>query len=441
MALKAADKEFRDPIHGFIRVSEDELRIIDDPIFQRLRRIKQLSFGYMVYHGAEHSRFGHVLGAMHTIERALRRIKRNSEALGTAVDLTEEDIRLARFATLLHDIGHLPFSHALESVLPEKHERYSATIAEERFATIIHHAGIDPKDVTKLILGQSPLKKPYLTSLISGQLDVDKFDYLLRDSHYSGVKYGVFDLDRLLDSLMVIDNELVVLDGGYYAAEQLIIARYHMFEQVYLHKTKRAFEGMAKNIASYLLGIGKLSYPSIKELQESATMAHFASYDDDWFMTSLENFADDKVRQIVGQIQFRKPFRIVVDSNTIRRKSKEKEDAQTGMGVVRVFESDVKYNLGDLGITENEIVFDEFGNIPYKLRPYTKLVEEKEKKDEPDIVYIYDKKIGSKEPIEDRSIIVGELARSKLRTRRIYVDRGRYDLLASFMKEKYPEYF
>ena len=179
-------KEFRDPIHGFISVYDEELQIIQDPIFQRLRRIKQLSFSYLVYHGAEHSRFGHVLGAMHVVDRALRKIQRNAEKVGIPANITEDDIRLARFAALLHDVGHKPFSHALDKSLPEPHEDYSEVFVRKRFSGTISKSGIDPMRVADLIQGKSDPEKPFLTSLISGQLDVDKFDYLLRDSHYAG---------------------------------------------------------------------------------------------------------------------------------------------------------------------------------------------------------------------------------------------------------------
>jgi uncharacterized protein len=138
-----AKKEFRDAIHGFIPVYEQELQIIDSPIFQRLRGIKQLSFAYMVYHGAEHSRFGHALGAMHTVDKALQKIEKNSEVYDISIDLEEEDFKLARFAALLHDVGHLPFSHALDKTIPNHHEEYSAAIVEKLFADIIEKSGID----------------------------------------------------------------------------------------------------------------------------------------------------------------------------------------------------------------------------------------------------------------------------------------------------------
>ena len=159
--------------------------------------------------------------------------------MGESIDIEENDIRLARFATLLHDIGHYPFSHALDKIIPDNHEKYSAAIVKKVFAHTIEKANVKPKDVVDLIEGRPPLKKTFLGSLINGQLDVDKFDYLLRDSHYAGVKYSIFDLDRLIDSLAVSDQQLVVLEKGYFAAEQLILARYHMFEQLYHHHVKR----------------------------------------------------------------------------------------------------------------------------------------------------------------------------------------------------------
>ena len=262
---------------------KEELQIIDHPIFQRLRGIKQLSFAYMVYHGAEHSRFGHALGSMHTVDKALQKVAKNSEIYGISIDLSEEDFRLARFAALLHDVGHLPFSHALDKIIPNDHEKYSAAIVEKVFAHIIEKTNVKVKDVIKLILGQGPLDKPFLISLINSQLDADKFDYLLRDSHYAGVKYGIFDFDRLLDSLLVLDGELVILDGGYYAAEQLILARYHMFEQVYYHHTKRAFENMARIVAKHLLDNNKLNYPALEELDDNKQLEALTNYNDSFF--------------------------------------------------------------------------------------------------------------------------------------------------------------
>jgi HD superfamily phosphohydrolase len=394
----------------------------------------------MVYHGAEHSRFGHALGAMHTVDKALQKIKKNSEVYDIPIDLEEEDFKLARFAALLHDVGHLPFSHALDEIIPIHHEEYSAAIVEKVFADIIDKSGINVKDVKDLILGHGPLDKPFLISLINSQLDVDKFDYLLRDSHYAGVKYGIFDLDRILDSLLVIEEELVILDGGYYAAEQLILARYHMFEQLYYHHTKRAFENMVRIVAKHLLDNDKMNYPSIEQLDDNPQLRLFTNYNDSFFLSHVQNYSgDESIRRIVRLITDRMPFKLVVDSRDIWRKMPggEEEHPSVGKGFFRALRNDIKNNLNNMRINHAEIIFDEFRNVPYKLRPYTRLGESS---DGPDAIFIYNHKIDSKKPIETLSVTVKELATSPLSTERIYVDRNKHTSLHNFLKSKYPEY-
>jgi HD superfamily phosphohydrolase len=393
----------------------------------------------MVYHGAEHSRFGHALGAMHTVDKTLQKIKKNSEIYGIPIDIEEKDFKLARFAALLHDVGHLPFSHALDEIIPNHHEEYSAAIVEKAFADIIDNSGINVKDVKDLILGQGPLDKPFLISLINSQLDVDKFDYLLRDSHYAGVKYGVFDLDRLLDSLLVIEGELVILDGGYYATEQLILARYHMFEQLYYHHTKRAFENMVRIVAKHLMDNDKLNYPTVQELDDNQQLKLLTNYDDSFFLKHIQNYSGDEcIQYIVRLITDRKPFKLVVDSHNIWRKMPgEEEHPSVGKGFFRALRNDIKNNLDKMLINQAEIIFDEFRNVPYKLRPYTRLGESS---GGPDAVSIYNHKIDSKKPIETLSVTVKELATYPLSTERIYVDRNKHTSLLNFLKNKYPEY-
>ncbi len=420
---------------------EAELEIINDPIFQRLRRVKQLSFAYTAYHGAEHSRFGHVLGAMHTVDRALQKIKKNCDILKIPIDLTEEDFKLARLAALLHDVGHKPFSHALDGIIPEQHEDYSVAIVEKRFASTIEKAGIRVKDVTNMIKGKPPFNKPFLASLINSQLDVDKFDYLSRDSHYAGVKYGIFDLERVLDSLCVVDGGLVVLDGGYFAAEQMIVARYYMFEQLYFHHTKRAFEGMARKVAQDLIDNHKLDYPTTKELEDIKRMEEFARYDDAWFLEQMQKKAKNQMKQIVDLINKRIPFKTVVDSEDIRRKmlTLNEKDQPESKGFIQAIEADIQYNLKSLRMNESDIIFDAFKNVPYKLRPYTRVGEGGS--EGADIVFIYNERVGSKEPIERRSVVVQTLATANLSARRIYVNKQKFNTLHGFLKEKYSAYF
>jgi HD superfamily phosphohydrolase len=397
-----------------------------------------LSFAYLVYHGAEHSRFGHALGAMHTVDKALQKINKNSQAIGMPINLTEDDTKLARFAALLHDIGHSPFSHAISPPL-EDHEKYSAAITDKVFAPVIEKAGVNVKDVTDLILGKPPLDKPFLRSLINSQLDVDKLDYLLRDSHYAGMKYGIFDVERLIDSLLVVDNELVILEGGFYAAEQLILARYHMFEQVYYHRTKRAFENMAKKVAINLLHDNKFKYPSVAELDKDAEIERLVSCNDDWFMNQLDINADHNMQNIIKMIKGRLPFKIVSDSTDISKKIPHEEGQAAGRGFLTAIEDEIKNSMNQIGISESEIIFDEVSNIPYKLRPYTRLLGMDS--DEPDVVSIYDRKNGLKTPIERLSLIVKTLATNIFSARRIYADKRKYTLIQDFLKKRHPRYF
>ncbi len=438
--MAVPNREFRDPIHGFIPVYDEELLIIQDPIFQRLRRIKQLSFSYFVYHGAEHSRFGHVLGAMHLVDKALRKINQNSEKLGKKVNIEEEDIRLARFAALLHDVGHKPFSHALDKIFPDSHEDYSAAFVLKRFAGIIENSkinesNIDPQQVANLIQGKTDPVKPFLTSLISGQLDVDKFDYLLRDSHYAGVKYGLFDLDRLLDSLFVVNGSLVVLDDGFFAAEQLIAARYHMFGQVYLHKTKRAFEGMAIKLAEHLSSEDKLQYPSIKSFDDPKNIDNFVKYDDAWFLEKIKTVEEETLQRISKDIEKRDPFKEVINSEILRRKRGSGVSEGEGIGYHNAIEDNIKANLESIRINKNEIIFDRAENLPYKLRPYSNTIDGTT--DEyADNVFIYDPKSDSKEPIEHKSKIVKAIAQ-KFNIHRIFTTKEKKPILKKYLDENY----
>ena len=271
--------EFRDPIHGFIDVYAHERRIIDTPEFQRLRRIHQLGLSHYVYHGAEHSRFGHAMGVMHLAGIAVNRvIERNyelvRETLGWPLKAGEEEKRrlvlLARLSGLLHDIGHAPFSHTGEDKLfPEgtNHESHGAEIIRNSEIGVIIDSdsecrgrGITKEDVADLVTSKSTLSAGFVQELISSPWDVDKMDYLLRDSHYCGVKYGTFDIERILNTLTFDDEigsgslKLAINEGGLHALEAFVLARYYMFTQVYFHDVRRGFDLVLTDFISELLG-------------------------------------------------------------------------------------------------------------------------------------------------------------------------------------------
>ena len=227
--------EIRDPVHGYILINELEKSVLDTYPMQRLHRIKQLGNAYLTYPGADHSRFGHSLGTLHLASVA------GSKLLD--LGFTHEEIQEFRLAALLHDVGHGPFSHLFEeAVLRNKgltHEDLTMKIIREtEIKDIIEDYGYNVDKISLLSTGR--LNSP-LSILISGPFDIDKLDFLLRDSYFTGVEYGKVDVTRLLMSIRRVDNSLALeLPASLYALESFLISRYEMFKAVYFHRTVRS---------------------------------------------------------------------------------------------------------------------------------------------------------------------------------------------------------
>lgn len=270
--------EIRDPIHGFIHRSTCEQKIIDTKLFQRLRGIKQLALASLVYPGALHTRFEHCIGAMHIAGRVAKKL-----------GLPDEE-HILRLAALLHDVGHGPFSHVSEDVLEaisggkKIHEQLTARIISEHQELSGPLSGDQREEIVGLLAGKRG--DSILKAILSGPLDVDKQDYLLRDSYFCGVKYGVYDLDRLLETLCVRrdkgDRFLAIKGDGIQALEQFVIARYHMTGQVYRHRVRLITDSMI--IRGITLGIQQ---DQIKWLERLYTyedsddfLANYLSWDD-----------------------------------------------------------------------------------------------------------------------------------------------------------------
>ena len=243
---------FRDPIHGFIHADSLERALIDSRPVQRLRSIRQLGFTSLVFPGAEHTRFSHVLGAMELAGRVFDALaNRNPDLLDNQPN--NQDRRLVRVAALLHDIGHAPFSHSAEGLFEENLDHEGMTLRLLRtaeFESIFQRwgQGVEPTQVARLLEKPETTRERLLAQIVSSELDVDKMDYLLRDSLFCGVRYGNFDLARLLDTMLPLQDletrewGLGVAEGGVHTLEALVMARYYMFTQVYFNRVGKALE-------------------------------------------------------------------------------------------------------------------------------------------------------------------------------------------------------
>ena len=224
-------KIIKDPVHGYVEVEEFALALLDSPVLQRLRYIKQLGFSYLVYPGANHTRFEHSLGTMFLADVACRRF-----------GLSDDERRLVAAAALLHDIGHGPFSHAseplMEKFLHRTHDDIEL-IVEDQVGGLLRVSDIDPNELCALVKGKHPL-----SGIIHGDLDVDRMDYLLRDAYYTGAPYGTVDAQRLIRHLIRTPEGTVLDENGVNAAESLLIARTLMRPSVYYHHVSRIGESM-----------------------------------------------------------------------------------------------------------------------------------------------------------------------------------------------------
>lgn len=221
-------KIFNDPVYGFVSVPYEIIfDLIEHPYFQRLRNIKQLGLTHLVYPGALHTRFHHALGAMHLMGIALETLRNKG------IEITDDEAKAVTIAILLHDIGHGPFSHALEScIVPSIHHEDLSILLMKRL-----NEEFDGALTLAIEIFEDKYSKKFLHQLVSGQLDMDRMDYLNRDSFYTGVSEGVIGFDRILKMIFVINDQLVIEEKGIYSIEKFLIARRLMYWQVYYHKT------------------------------------------------------------------------------------------------------------------------------------------------------------------------------------------------------------
>ncbi len=327
-------KIINDPVYGFISFPEPELmQIIESHWFQRLRNIRQMGMAHFVYPGAVHTRFHHSLGACHLMGMALDKLK------SKGAEVSREEYVAARMAILLHDVGHGPFSHALEHSLVDgiPHETVSRFIMK---AMEKEMGG--PFDIARQIFSHSYPKK-YLHQLVSSQLDVDRMDYLNRDSFYTGVSEGVIGYDRIIQMLTVHDGELMVEEKAVHSVEKFIIARRLMYWQVYLHKTVLGAEQLIINVLKRAKEIARnggelfatpafryfLYHPvSVNDFQDEQLLRLFCEMDDADLQTSIkvwQKHPDTTLSMLCKMLVNRNLYKIILSSNEIDYLLEEKQ--------------------------------------------------------------------------------------------------------------------
>ena len=332
--------EMRDPIHGFIKLSETEKRLIDTQVFQRLRRIRQLAMTFLVYPGAQHTRFDHSIGVMHVAGRICTKLRELN-----STKICDDDVDKVRLAALLHDVGHGPFSHVSEYLL----DKYASNEADkDKVREKIHEKiTVDiirvDSEIDEIL---SPDERNFVISMIEGQeawdwrrdvvsseLDADKMDYLLRDSYFTGVKYGEYDLEKVIESFLIDTNEtetaLAISSKGIYALEQLLLARYHMTQQVYWHRVSLISNEMIIRGISLAIDDNNQKMRQLYQYDEKnkdESIKNYLKYHDEKLIELLKRCEQQKACEIFNRLYERRLFKMVAElrlkDETLRVKRK-----------------------------------------------------------------------------------------------------------------------
>ena len=317
--------EITDPIHDFIRLNSTEQKIIDTSVFQRLRRIKQLSGAHLTYPGAQHTRFEHSLGVMHIAGMAANSLSSKKQMPATDTD----DIRLA---ALLHDIGHGPFSHLFEEVLQKKkcvtHEQIGKEIILKSEIGDIISKTTDKKKINRLAVGEG--SKQFENEIISGALSADMMDYLLRDGYFTGAEHAKIDHNRITNSFEIYKNKLALQSSALVNFETMMISRFQMFKAVYFHKTVRAGEVMlleAMSLADDHLGLSAMNAEQYVKQTDDTILEQLTTLPE----TNSELRA---AKKIANDYQDRKLFKCVFEKTISGKKS-------FGKNILKQFREDI----------------------------------------------------------------------------------------------------
>lgn len=367
-----AERIYRDSVHNIIRLKADTeagkllVRLVDTAEFQRLRRIRQLGLAHFAYQGAEHSRFTHSLGVLHLATRILAKLQ-------TKYNISESDKTAVQVAALLHDIGHGAFSHVIETIQHFHHEAFTieAVLSRETEVGQLLRQFSDelPEKVASIIRGD--FQPMALAQLVSSQLDVDRMDYLLRDSLMTGAKYGIYDIEWIIKSIEIdeANDRLYVSARGIYAVEDYLQARYYMFRQVYFHRTLRSAEVILRSLmkrAFYLFRQDKniwyaenTAFEKFLNGEKIDLQEHLELDDNDiiFHIKQWQNSDDNILRDLAGRFLNRRLLKVF----DLDMPESEREE----------FLKQVKKIVANAGYdTDYYFVEDKAGDVPYNF--YTK---------------------------------------------------------------------
>ena len=433
-----------DPVHGDIGLSELETKLIDTPTFQRLRKLKQLGFASMVYPNASYSRFAHSLGVLHVSSRVIDAFQRNGQLQDN------EDVQKHRIAALLHDIGHYPYSHLMEfidwdryismylapkngkakgtaqSVDPyPEHAKVGKLVLTKRkdIKELLEVHGIDPEEIAAIIEG-----KYTGINLLHKSLDVDRMDYLVRDSLNTGVPYGQIDINYILNNLDVVENHEIVLSAkARISAEHLLVSRYFMFNAVYLHKTVFAFEEVVRRIILLLLREGRI-YGSAKEIEEmiAEDSQRFLNFHDGYLDKFIDEYAarddDQLLTMLCKVIKLRYPPKLiheVVDLRSLQAGSASEEYV--------LFKRCMVKELAEIAskcqIDPQYLIWRETKDVEFEaLNPFTSISRARDTKEVEmrELVRIKERSGSITNLIEDKKSIIHHLSQLTLKVSRLY---------------------
>ena len=360
-------KYINDPVYGGIGITKVEQEIIDTPIFQRLRGLRQLARVNYVFPGAEHSRYVHSLGVLYIMGLMTDYLLKQGM-------LNEDDVVKMRVAALLHDIGHYPFSHLGEEVYGYCKDNHNAdniikieskddkvrlyelasshsksahhehlgkyiVVNNEKLVEILKKYGLDPLEIGEIFTGERGSRNMVYTQLLHSSLDADRLDYLLRDSYQTGVKYGLVDLQYLIRMLLVVkdnnleenSNVLVCNKKGQHVVEHFLMSRYFHYSQVIFHKTNAAFEGMIKSMYIKLIKNKKFIFNSLEEIQDNINKELFLNFTDSFLEVALEKFyqetKDDEYKRLYEMYRERIRPKVVFEMKDLYEESPSEEFA------------------------------------------------------------------------------------------------------------------